>query len=55
MDFIKGGDLKKLIQDSGAFTEDMVKFYTCIISMTLGYLHAHDIIYRNLILDNIML
>lgn len=39
----------------GTFSEKMTQFFVAQLVLTLGYLHSHDIVYRDLKLENILL
>ncbi|ORX60119.1 kinase-like protein [Piromyces finnis] len=55
MDFINGGDLYFHLSQYGRFSELRVRFYAAEILLALESLHGHDIIYRDLKLENIMI
>ena len=55
MNFVRGGDLFNLLQNIGTLTEEAVKFIAAQLTMALGYLHMHHIVYRDLKLENILL
>ncbi|KAJ1983685.1 Serine/threonine kinase [Dimargaris verticillata] len=54
MEYISGGDLMWHIQRQN-FSERRAKFYAAEVLLALEYFHRHDIIYRDLKLDNILL
>lgn len=55
LDFCPGGDLGEHLQAEHRFTEDRAKIYICEILTALEHLHKHNIIYRDLKPDNIVL
>ena len=56
-DFVPGGDLFLHLREkeSQRFSAKEVKFFAVQLVMAVEYLHAHNVIYRNLIPENIML
>lgn len=54
MEYIVGGDLMFHIQKR-KFTPDEARYFAAEVLLALEYLHKHNIIYRDLKLDNIML
>ncbi|KAJ1655725.1 Serine/threonine kinase [Dispira simplex] len=54
MEYISGGDLMWHIQRQ-TFSERRAKFYAAEVLLALEYFHRHNIIYRDLKLDNILL
>ncbi|KAI9202644.1 uncharacterized protein BJ171DRAFT_512805 [Polychytrium aggregatum] len=54
MEYISGGDLMWHIQHQ-PFSEARAKFYACEVLLALEYFHRHNIVYRDLKLDNILL
>lgn len=54
MEFVGGGDLMYQIQRH-RFSEEQARFFAAQVLLALEYLHARDIIYRDLKLDNILL
>lgn len=55
LDYCPGGDLSKQLQIQTRFSEAKAKFYICEIALALGELHKHDIIFRDLKPDNIVI
>ncbi|KAJ3074702.1 Serine/threonine kinase [Podochytrium sp. JEL0797] len=54
MEFVSGGDLMWHIQHE-RFSEKRARYYACEVLMALEYFHKHNIAYRDLKLDNILL
>ena len=56
MPYVKGGELFKIqqLQPEKRLSEDIVKFYGAQIIQAIGYLHAKDIVHRDLKLENIL-
>lgn len=54
MEFVEGGDLMYHIQRR-SFTVEEVRLISAEVVCALDFLHRHDIIYRDLKLDNVML
>lgn len=54
MEYVSGGDLMMHIQRA-IFPESRAKMYLCEVLLALEYLHSHNIVYRDLKLDNILL
>ncbi|CAI2362350.1 unnamed protein product [Moneuplotes crassus] len=53
-DLLKGGELSSLIK-SKTLDEEWVKFYAAQLALALGFMHEHEVIYRNLKTSNIMI
>jgi len=54
MEYVGGGDLMFHIQKR-KFTLEEARFYAAQVLLSLEYLHKHQIVYRDLKLDNIMM
>jgi len=50
-----GGELFHLLKASGRFEERAARFYVAEIVLALDYLHGHDIIHRDVKMENVML
>jgi len=55
MEYVPGGEIFTRLGRVGTFAEPDVKFYTSEILMALDFLHSHNIIYRDLKPDNILI
>lgn len=55
MNFMKGGELFQHLRHVRKFDESRVKFYACQLALGLGHLHSHDIVYRDLKPENVLL
>lgn len=55
MDYCKGGDLGHVLQREKRFPEDRARIYVSEILLAIEELHKHEIIYRDLKPDNIVL
>lgn len=55
MEYAAGGELFYHLSHERKFSEDKTRFYGAEIVSALGYLHEHDIIYRDLKLENLLL
>lgn len=54
-DFVNGGDLHTLWQQSGCFDEALLKIFLAELALVLDFLHNAGIIYRDLKMENILL
>lgn len=55
MEFMKGGDLSNLLEESGCFDEDMARYYIAQMVLALEQLHKGGVIHRDLKPDNILI
>eukprot|EP00755_Sulcionema_specki_P038297 Sspe_Gene.110605::Locus_91661_Transcript_1_1_Confidence_1.000_Length_1353::g.110605::m.110605/K13303/SGK2; serum/glucocorticoid-regulated kinase 2 len=55
MNFANGGELFSHLKKEKRFTEARARFYAVEICMGLKYLHDHDIVYRDLKPENVLL
>ncbi|KAL5001459.1 kinase-like domain-containing protein [Aspergillus recurvatus] len=54
-DYMSGGELFWHLQKEGRFQEPRAKFYIAELIMALQHLHDHDIVYRDLKPENVLL
>uniref|UniRef100_A0A060T3U1 Serine/threonine-protein kinase SCH9 n=1 Tax=Blastobotrys adeninivorans TaxID=409370 RepID=A0A060T3U1_BLAAD len=54
-DYMSGGELFWHLQKEGRFKEDRAKFYIAELILALESLHDHDIVYRDLKPENVLL
>lgn len=55
MEYVNGGELFVHLSKVRVFSEDRTRFYGAEIISALGYLHEHNIVYRDLKLENLLL
>ena len=55
MEYMKGGDFANLLENVGAFEEEVARFYIAQIVLALEYLHSLDIIHRDLKPENLLI
>ncbi|XP_070493425.1 RAC serine/threonine-protein kinase-like [Chironomus tepperi] len=55
MEYVNGGELFFHLSRDRIFSEERTRFYGAEIISALGYLHSHNIIYRDLKLENLLL
>jgi len=55
MDLMLGGDLKFHLINAGRFSEKRARFYAAEILLGLEHIHATNVIYRDLKLENVLL
>lgn len=55
LDYVPGGDLAKMLQKDNKFSESRSRIYLCEILLAIQELHNHEIIYRDLKPDNVVI
>ncbi|EDQ92160.1 uncharacterized protein MONBRDRAFT_34933 [Monosiga brevicollis MX1] len=55
LEYVNGGELFFHLSREKVFEEERARFYAAEICLAVGYLHAHNIIYRDLKLENLLL
>lgn len=55
LDFMMGGELFHHLKKKGKFSEDVTRFFAAQICLGLEHLHNHNIIYRDLKPENVLL
>ena len=55
MEYMKGGDLANLLEESGYFEEEMGRYYIAQLVLALEQLHLGGVIHRDLKPDNILI
>jgi hypothetical protein len=55
LDYCAGGELFFHLSRAGKFPEEVSRFYTAELLLALEHLHAHDIVYRDMKPENVLL
>lgn len=54
LEYCPGGDLGKVLKKERKFSEEIARIYIIEVMLALEYLHAKNVMYRDLKPDNIM-
>lgn len=54
MTYVKGGELYDYLSRDKVFTEERSRFYAAEIAMALQHLHAHELVYKQLQLESVI-
>ena len=55
MEYVPGGEVFSHLREAGSFSTDTSRFYAASIISAIQYLHARDIVYRDLKPENLLL
>ncbi|ORX49085.1 camp-dependent protein kinase A [Hesseltinella vesiculosa] len=55
MDYVPGGELFRLLRRNKRFTEPAARFYAAETLLAIDYLHQHNVVYRDIKPENILL
>ena len=55
MEFVPGGEIFSHLREAGRFSDETTRFYIASIVLAIQYLHAKDIVYRDLKPENLLL
>jgi protein kinase X len=55
MDYVLGGELFSHLRLAGKFDNETSKFYTCQVVLAFKYIHSHNMVYRDLKPENLLL
>lgn len=54
-DFVQGGEIFRLLRKENSFPNDVALFYIAEIALALQYLHSHQVAYRDLKPENLLI